>query len=139
MAMKHKGIGAERELLHMFCTTGKWLAMRAPASGSIKYPCPDLIVGNRLRKLAIECKATKNRKQYISNEQIESLKEFARIFGCEPWIGVRFNKTLDNNAWYFMSLEDMERTAAENYVITLENAKRKGLLFEELVDFQKLS
>jgi len=139
MAGKHKGIGAERELLHMFCKTGNWLAMRAPASGSIKYPCPDLIVGNNLRKLAIECKATKHPKQYISGEQVSALKEFAKVFGCEPWVGVRFDKAVDNNGWYFLTMEDMAITAGENYVITLENAKLKGLLFEELVDFQNLS
>jgi Holliday junction resolvase len=126
--MKRKGINAERELLHMFWQAG-FVAMRAPSSGAIKYPCPDLLVGNTLRKLAIECKSTKSIKQYISNQQISKLKEFSKIFGAEPWIGVRFDR-LD---WYFLSLEDIKETNGNNFVIGLELAKQKGLLFEELI------
>lgn len=126
--MKRKGIKAERELLHMFWSKG-YVAMRAPSSGAIKYPCPDLLVGNTLRKLAIECKSTKAKKQYISNEQISDLKEFSRIFGAEPWIGIRF----DRLEWYFLTLEDIKETNGSNFVVSLELAKQKGLLFEELI------
>lgn len=128
MGKKAKGINAERELLHKFWDTGKWIALRAPASGAIRYPCPDLLVGNLIRKLAIECKTTKNTKQYLKQKQVDELRHFAEVFGAEPWIGVRF----DHMQWYFMNLEDMEITEGNNYVITIENAKRKGLLFEEL-------
>ncbi len=133
MSKKSKGINAERELLHKFVQSGGWLAMRAPASGSIKYPCPDLLVGNQLRKLAIECKSTAGIKQYVRAEQLEELKEFCSIFGAEPWIGVRFDR-LD---WYFLSIEDIEKTAGGNYLITLQSAKQKGLLFEELAEKHK--
>lgn len=126
--MKRKGIHAERELLHMFWQSG-FVAMRAPGSGSMRYPCPDLLVGNALRKLAIECKSTKYTKQYISNEQISDLKEFSKIFGAEPWIGVRFDR-LD---WYFLTLEDIKETEGNNFVVSLELAKQKGLLFQELI------
>ncbi len=128
MGVKAKGINAERELLHMFWGTGKWMALRAPASGAIKYPCPDLLVGNPTRKLAIECKTTKASKQYLQQKQIKELQEFADVFGAEPWVGVRFN----HDCWYFLNLEDIDKTEGNNYVITIEAAKRKGLLFEEL-------
>jgi len=133
MGMKAKGINAERELLHKFWDTGKWMALRAPASGAIKYPCPDLLVGNLSRKLAIECKTTKDTKQYLKQKQIEELKEFANVFGAEPWVGVRFN----HDCWYFLNVEDLDKTEGNNYVISIETAKRKGLLFEELaLEFQ---
>jgi len=128
MNKKAKGINAERELLHKFWGTGKWMALRAPASGSMKYPCPDLLVGNLTRKLAIECKTTCSTKQYLKEKQIQELKEFAKVFGAEPWVGVRF----DHMDWYFMNVEDLDKTDGDNYVISIETAKRKGLLFEEL-------
>ena len=129
MSRKSKGINAERELLHQFWQTGKWIALRTPASGSMRYPCPDLLVGNLLRKLAIEFKTTISDRQYISQEQIDNLQYFSRVFGAEPFVGVRFQK----EGWFFLTLEDIETTKAENYVISKELAKRKGLLFEELI------
>jgi len=129
MGIKAKGINAERELLHKFWANG-FVAMRAPASGAIKYPCPDLIVGNALRKLVIECKLTSFDKQYISQEQIGNLKKFSEIFGAEPWVAVKFTKERD---WFFLNLEDIRLTKGENYVIPLDLAKMKGLLFDEVI------
>ncbi|MBW2999758.1 Holliday junction resolvase [Candidatus Woesearchaeota archaeon] len=129
MSRKSKGISAERQLLHMFWDTGKWIALRAPASGAIKYPCPDLLVGNLERKLAIECKKTKSAKQYLKKEEIEQLIEFSKIFGAEPWIAVSF----DRLGWYFLNTEDLQK-AGNNFVISIPLAKRKGLLFEELIE-----
>ena len=130
---KRKGIVAERELLHKFWETGKWIALRAPASGAIKYPCPDLLVGNAERKLAIECKTTAGDKQYLSAEQIGHLTEFARIFAAEPWVAVRFKQTsADKRDWFFLTLEDLEQTNGGNFVITKDIAALKGLSFEEI-------
>src|SRR3989344_5324841 len=127
MTQKSKGINAERELLHKFWETGEWIAMRSPGSGAIKYPSPDLLVGNHHRKLAIECKTTKADRQYIRQEQLENLKKFGSIFGAEPWIAVKFSK----EAWCFFMVEDMKETEGNNFVITRETSKNKGLLFEE--------
>ena len=128
MSKKSKGINAERELLHRFWASG-FIAMRAPASGAIRYPCPDLIVGNQLRKLVIECKTTSAKKQYISNEQINNLKQFSQIFAAEAWVAVKFSK----DGWFFLNLEDLKQTEGNNYVISVEAARNKGLLFEELI------
>jgi len=125
---KAKGSKAERELIHKFWSTGKWAASRVAGSGSSRYASPDIIAGNKLRKLAIECKSTKKEYQYIEKEQVEQLKTFASVFGCETWIGVRFN-TMD---WYFLMLEDLQ-DSGKTYVITPETAKNKGLLFEEMI------
>lgn len=128
MSKKSRGINAERELVHKFWSNG-FIAMRAPGSGSIKYPCPDILVGNPLRKLAIECKTTRSDKQYISSGQIGDLDRFAKIFSAEPWVAVKFK----GNEWLFISLEDLNQTKANNYGIKLEEARTKGLLFEELI------
>lgn len=127
MNTKAKGSNAERELISLFWENG-YAAMRAAGSGSTRFPSPDLIAGNRIRTLAIECKASKELKKYLNQDDIEQLKNFSTAFGAEPWIAVRFNVL----KWYFLTLEDLESTP-KGYVITIENAKNKGLLFEELI------
>jgi Holliday junction resolvase len=129
MSRKSKGIGAERELIHLFWGTNKWSAIRVAGSGSMKYPCPDVVAGNNIRKLAIECKSSKDTNQYLTKEEVSQLKKFSSKFGAEPWIGVRFDKF----KWFFMNIEDLKETD-KNYVISLESAKSKGLLFEELIE-----
>jgi len=127
MSHKSKGINAERELIHLFWANG-WTASRVAGSGSIKYPSPDIIAGNNLRKLAIECKVTKDIRQYFDKKEISELKEFSRIFGAEPWVSVKFN----NVDTYFLTPEDLD-DAGESYSLSIEKAKMKGFLFEELV------
>jgi Holliday junction resolvase len=126
MNRKAKGISAERELVHMFWQ-GSWAAVRIAGSGSMKYPSPDVLAANKRRRLAVECKTSKNRYQYLTNEEVDSLKKFCVIFGAEPWIGVKFK-----TGWYFLSLDDIKETN-KNFVISMELAKQKGLTFNELV------
>lgn len=128
MSRKSKGINAERELIHLFWGTKDWSAVRVAGSGSIKYPCPDVLAGNNIRKLAIECKSSKDSNQYLTKEEVNELKEFAQRFGAEPWIGVRFDK----QQWYFLNIEDIKETE-KSYVISLNDARSKGLIFEEIV------
>ena len=127
MSSKSKGTKAERELLHLFWSKS-WACIRSAGSGSMKYPGPDLIVSNKARRLAIECKSTKKKKQYLDKHDVEQLKEFCGIFGAEPWFAVRFARM----NWLFLSLEDIEKTE-NGYVIDAEVAERRGLLLEELI------
>lgn len=128
MSAKSKGITAERELIHLFWGTGHWAAIRVAGSGAIKYPVPDVLAANNLRKLAIECKSTKSNQQHIDKEQVEGLQEFATRFGTEPWIGVRYQGV----GWRFLSLEDLKQTN-KGYSANLTLAEVKGLTFEELI------
>lgn len=127
MSSKSKGTKAERELLHMFWAKG-FAAIRSAGSGSMKYPGPDLIVSNKSRRLAVECKSTKKNKKYLDEADIKQLKEFCDIFGAEPWFAVRFAR-MD---WLFLSLEDIEKTE-NGYVIDSKIAERRGLLIDELI------
>ena len=127
MRIKDKGTDAERELLHMFWSKG-WACLRSAGSGSMKYPGPDLIAGNKIRRLAVECKSTKDKKKYLDKHDVEQLREFCDIFGAEPWFAVRFAKT----NWLFLSLEDIEKTE-NGYVIDSKVAERRGLLIDELI------
>ncbi|MBI4440263.1 Holliday junction resolvase [Candidatus Woesearchaeota archaeon] len=128
MSRKSKGINAERDVIHKFWGTGTWSALRVAGSGSMKYPSPDILASNKLRRLAIECKTCGDDKKYIPEEDIRQLEEFISFFGGEPWIAIKF----DRMGWYFLSLEDMERSD-RSYIISKELAKSKGLSFEELV------
>jgi len=127
MSLKSKGINAERELVHMFWSEG-WACLRIAGSGSTRYPSPDLLVGNNLRRLAVECKVTKDTKKYFEKKEIEALKKFAQIFGAEPWIAIKFKSM----AWFFISLDDLFKTD-KSYRIDVKSAKNKGLLFEEII------
>ena len=128
MSLKSKGINAERELVHMFWGEN-WACLRIAGSGSIKYPSPDLLVGNSLRRLAVECKTTKDSKKYFEKNQIYSLKKFAEIFGAEPWVAIKFK----GENWYFISIEDLAETD-KCFMADVESAKNKGLLFEEMIE-----
>lgn len=127
MSRKSKGINAERDLIHKFWGS-EWAAVRIAGSGSMRYPSADILATNKLRKLAIECKTSKNPGKYIEKDAIEQLKEFAELFNAEPYVAVKFNR----EEWLFLTLEDLEETD-KNFMINTEKAKIKGILFEELI------
>src|SRR3989338_6977523 len=105
MNTKAKGTKGERELIKTFNENG-WSAIRSAGSGSSPYPAPDILAGNAVRRLAIECKVTKENKKYLQNAEIDQLQEFSRKFGAEPWVGVKF----PDQPWYFLMLEDLNNT-----------------------------
>ncbi|MHA1918010.1 MAG: Holliday junction resolvase Hjc [Candidatus Ranarchaeia archaeon] len=127
MSRKSKGIDAERDLVHRFNAVG-WVSARIAGSGSMKYPSPDVIAGNNLKRIVIECKTTKDTSKYLTKKEVEELKIFADTFGAEPWIAVRFAK----EDWFFLNIEDLKQTD-KSYTINLNEARLKGILFEELV------
>jgi len=128
MKVKQKGANAERELIHLFWSTGTWSGVRVAGSGSMSYPSPDVIVSNGERRLAIECKSLSGTNKFFATREISELQEFCSKFGAEPWIAMRF----DNDKWYFLNLEDMKKNN-KGYSISYSIAKQKGLLFEELI------
>lgn len=103
---KSKGTAAERDLIHMFWARG-WAAFRAAGSGSVPLPCPDLIAGKADRKLAIEVKVIDGTKKYFTRAEIEDLRNFARRFGAEAWLGVKFNR----RGWTFVQAHAVQPTA----------------------------
>ena len=123
---KRKGTNAERELIKLFWSVG-WAAVRVAGSGSMQFPSPDLLVGNKIRRLAIEVKITKENKKYFSKEDIKQLLVFSSFFGTESWLAVKFPRA----NWVFVNPEDLEKTR-ENFVF--KNKLHKGLSFEELTE-----
>ena len=124
---KAKGTKGERELVKFF-NESSWSCIRVAGSGSSQYPSPDILAGNAVRRVAIECKVTKENKKYFPEEELEQLRTFARGFGAESWIGLRFA----GEPWYFLLIEDLEKTG-NLWAASLELAKRRGLTAEELI------
>lgn len=127
MNKKAKGTNAERELIHRFFLN-KWVAIRSAGSGSMQYPSPDILAGNNIRRLAIECKTVNDTKKYFTKKEIDELIYFANKFGAEPWVAVRF----DRIDWFFLNIEDLE-LKDKSYFIDVIIAKRKGLDFNTLI------
>ena len=127
MSRKSKGINAERELIHLFWKH-QWAAIRIAGSGSSYYPSCDIVASNILRKIAVECKTSKDSNKYLEEEEVNQLLTFAKAFGAEPWLAIKF----DRDNWYFVSPNDLEKSG-KNFVINQENAKKNGILFEELI------
>jgi Holliday junction resolvase len=128
MNKKAKGSNSERDLIHKFNNNG-WVAIRSAGSGSSQFPSPDILAGNNLRRVAIECKATADTKKYLTKKEVDELVFFANKFGAEAWIGVKF----DRMDWFFINIEDLEKTE-KSYLIDIPSAKRKGLSFEQLIE-----
>ena len=105
---------------------------RVAGSGSTPLPSPDLVAGKEGRSCAIECKSGKGRR-YISEEQINELKEFSIRFGSEAWVAVRF----DNLGWYFMQPENLQRSGVDNFVVYPELVKTKGVDFENFIKWKE--
>ena len=127
MNTKSKGTKFERDLIHLFCTNN-WFAIRAAGSGSSRYPSPDILAGNNIRKIAIECKKIAGKNLYFPKNEIEQLRIFATGFGAEAWIAIHFKK----NPAMFLMLEDLKKTE-KGYGVSVNLAKTKGLLFEEVI------
>ena len=98
----------------------------------MKYKGPVLMVGSkgRNRRLAIECKSTGDKKLYLSNYDIEQLKEFSDVFDARPWFAVKFAK----KGWLFLGIEELEKTE-KGYAIDLDRAVLRGISFEELINY----
>jgi holliday junction resolvase Hjr len=126
MSTKSKGTAFERDLVRAFWSKD-WPCIRVAGSGCSRFPSPDVLTGNKLRRLAIECKVTKDIKQYLPKEEVESLKMFSSLFGAEPWIAVKFNHV----DWFFINPDDMEDTG-NSLAVSIKLAKTKGLSFEQI-------
>jgi len=115
----------------MFWSNG-FAALRSAGSGSMKYPGPDLLVGNKTRRMAIECKSSRNSKIYLDEHDVSQLKDFSNVFDARPWFAVRFLR----KDWLFLAIEDLEKTP-KGYVIDLKVAELRGISFNELIGYDK--
>ncbi|WP_338740080.1 Holliday junction resolvase Hjc [Haloplanus salilacus] len=129
MAANRKGDRRERELVNELDAAG-FAVMRAPASGSATdRDLPDVLAGNGDTFYAIEAKSSAGDPIYLTGEEVESLIYFARNFGANARIAVRF----DREDWYFFHPGDCYTTDGGNYRVKKETALAEGTDFDELV------
>lgn len=126
---KAKGINGERELIHLFWEAG-WAAIRVAGSGSSRFPSPDVLAGNSIRRVAVEAKVVNGKTKYFSKSEIDELKKFSKAFGAESWIAVRFS----GKDWLFINPEDLKETD-KGFSITLDKAVSFGLIFSEFISY----
>lgn len=127
---KGKGTAAENELIHKFWETNSWVCVRVAGSGSTKYPSPDLLASRGDKKIVMEVKVVNGVKKYFTGQEIRDLNYFADKFGAEAWVGVKFQE----NQWFFITSSELDISKNENYSISLIDMKRKGFLFEEMIE-----
>jgi holliday junction resolvase Hjr len=130
MNTKKKGTDAERQLIHMLWEYN-YAALRVAGSGSCRYPSPDIIAANGIRRIALECKVTKSRNKHFYFEEIDNLEQFCKKFGCEGYIAIKFQKS----DWFFFTLEDLKRTKSDDFSISFKDADTKSLNFKQLLGF----
>ncbi len=128
MSLKSKGIGAERELVHLLQTHG-FAAIRVAGSGSTIAPSTDILAGSGGRIFSFECKTIKNSARYFAKDQIKDFIKFSSQFGAECWMAIRFTRT----PWLFLLTEDLIETH-KHYAITKKQALNKGLTIQELLE-----
>ena len=129
MSANRKGDRRERELVNRLDSAG-FAVMRAPASGSAtERDLPDVLAGDGETFYAIEAKSSSGDPIYLSGEEVESLIFFARNFGANARIAVRF----DGEDWYFFHPGDLYTTDAGSYRVKKETALAEGVDFDELV------
>lgn len=117
-----KGDRRERELVHRLDDVG-FAVMRAPASGSATpRDLPDVIAGNGEHVYAIEAKSSSGDPIYIDSEEVAALTFFARNFGADPRIGIRF----DEEDWAFFHPDELYVTEGGNYRVKMGTALANG-------------
>jgi len=123
---KAKGSKVERELFQKFIGDGRYRVVRVAGSGTMENADCDLIAGKKGKKYAIEVKSSKKPYKYISKEQINNFLVFSEIFGLKPVVALRFN----NEGWIFLNPKHL-KDSGKNWVITLDEAKKKGKKFAQ--------
>jgi|TARA_B100000315_G_C14546731_1_gene573620 Holliday junction resolvase len=123
---KAKGSKIERELFMKF-VDNSYRVVRVAGSGMMENADCDLIAGKKgKKKYAIEAKSSKKPIKYISKDQINRFLTFSEIFGLKPVIALRFNR----EGWIFINPNHL-KDSGKNWVITLEEAKKKGKKFSQ--------
>jgi Holliday junction resolvase len=96
-----KGYRGERELVHTLSKMG-YMTIRAPRSGRINLPSPDIIAAKGGRLIVIECKSRASAFT-VPPEQLQELKEWEEKAGAKPYIGWKIAR----KGWIFLHLKDV--------------------------------
>ncbi len=94
-----KGYVAELELVHILAKRG-WLVVRAPRSGRINLPSPDIIAVKNGKIVAIECKV-RDEAFSVSKDQIDQLKVWSKTGGASVFLALK----VPRRGWKFFGID----------------------------------
>src|SRR3989339_1743013 len=97
-----KGYKAENEMLHLLYSRG-WAVIRAPRSGRVGIPTPDIIAVKGGKIIAIECKSRASAFT-VEKEQLEQLDDWELRAGASAYIGWKIVR----KGWSFLKLKDVK-------------------------------
>ena len=118
-----KGYRGENELVHMLSQKG-FMTIRAPRSGRINLPSPDVIAVKSGKVYAIECKSRKDGFK-ISPGQIEELKQWEEKGGSETYIAWK----IAYKGWFFIPLK---KVVENNGNVGKKFCSENGIPFSEM-------
>ncbi len=101
MKTYRKGYMAENQLVHILYERG-WAVMRAPRSGKISIPSPDIVAIKGGRVVIIEVKSRSAGFQ-IRKEQLDEMREWVLRSGGEGYVALK----LPYKGWRFLKLDDV--------------------------------
>jgi Holliday junction resolvase len=105
-----KGADEERELAKKAWEHG-WAPLRAPGSGSIDRPSPDVILAKEPIIKAIELKSESNGTAWFEGREINELEEWCYLAGAIPYVGVKPDlRKKEHNQWYFIRTGKLHKT-----------------------------
>ncbi len=96
-----KGYRAERSLTHKLAEMG-YMTIRAPRSGRIGLPSPDVIAAKDGKLIVIECKSRESAFT-VRAEQLDELTQWANKAGATAYIGCKQSR----KDWKFLHLSDV--------------------------------
>ena len=96
-----KGYRGERELLHKLANMG-YMTMRAPRSGRINLPVPDIVAAKDGRIIVIECKS-RAAAFTVAPEQLAELKAWEEKARAAAYVGWKVAR----KGWFFLRLADV--------------------------------
>jgi Holliday junction resolvase len=96
-----KGYAAERSLVHELSGMG-YMVLRAPRSGRINLPSPDVIAAKDGKLIVIECKS-RAEAFTVPPDQIQQLQEWQVKAGAVPYVAWKVSR----KGWFFFHLKDI--------------------------------
>jgi len=130
-----KGMDAERELCAILWDKHQMATLRAPASGSIDRPSPDVVALKGLLggvgmasslSFAIELKANKDGTAHFDEHEIEELEQWADRAGAEAYVIVKPDlRTFDS--WLVYHTSELNTTEQGYSIGKRDHDKAKTL------------
>ena len=125
--MSKKGTYYEYQVMKIFESFGYATIRTLGSGGGTKKSKPDVIASNSRNIYSMEVKHRTDDVLYISNEQIEELRDFSYTFGALPLIVVKFNR----NPFYVFNPDSIDR-CEKNYRIKYDDLC-KGVELEKFI------